>query len=170
MFNSGVFLATSDAVRKIRRNSIEFTYRLFNEWQRVDVIEKLPPDIRKTIESKYPSKYKTQQDVLDDWPIEQGALALACIKSNIKVRYLDEVYNSWGGDEDFRILHCFKSLYKFSRGAMYSEDSEPWIEEYLDSADRSEARQPQISSVSSRSRLHGWLEGRDRSPRRTPGP
>ncbi len=133
MFNSGVFLATSEAARKIRRDSIEFTYRLYDEWQRIDVIEKLPSDIKKIIEAEYPSKYRTQQYVLDDWPIEQGALALGCIKARIEVRYLDGIYNSWGGDEDFHILHCFKSLYKFKRGAMFSEDSETWIKEYLDS-------------------------------------
>ena len=133
MFNSGVFLGTSDAIRKIRRYAVEFTYRLYDEWHRIDAIEKLPPEIKKLIETEYPSKYRTQQYVLDDWPIEQGALALSCIRSNVRVQYLDGIYNSWGGDEDFRILHCFKSLYKFRRGAMYSEDSESWIEEYLDS-------------------------------------
>ena len=133
MFNSGVFLATSGAVRKVRRDAIEFTYRLYDEWQRIDVIEKLPDEVRQILESEYPSKYRTQQYVLDDWPIEQGALALSCIRSNIRVCYLDEIYNSWGGDENFHVLHCFKSLYKFKRGAMYSDDSESWIEEYLES-------------------------------------
>ncbi|MEL7060300.1 MAG: hypothetical protein AAGN46_09780 [Acidobacteriota bacterium] len=133
MFNSGVFLGTAEAIRTIRKDAIEFTYRLFNEWQRIDVIEKLPPELKAVIEAEYPSKVRTQQDVLDDWPIEQGALALACIKAGINVRYLEEAFNSWGGDEDFHVLHCFKSLYKFRRGAMFSADAEPWIAEYLES-------------------------------------
>ncbi len=125
MFNSGVFLATSEAVRKIRRSSVEFTYRLFNEWQRNNALERLPEDIKKQIEIK--------QVVRASWPIEQGALALACINAGVKVRYLDETYNTWGGEADFHVLHCFKSLYQFDRRSMYSADSEEWIAEYLGS-------------------------------------
>lgn len=125
MFNSGVFLATSEAVCKIRRRSIEFTYQLFNDWQRNNALERLPDALKKQIEIK--------QDVLENWPIEQGALALACIRAGVKVQYLEGEYNSWGGDPDFRILHCFKSLYKFNRPSMFSHDSEEWIAEYLDS-------------------------------------
>jgi len=62
-------------------------------------------------------------------PIEQGAIALSCIKAGVSVGYLDEVYNSWG-NLDFRILHCFKSAYKFDRAEMYSESANGWLEEY----------------------------------------
>lgn len=143
MFNSGVFLATPEAVCQIRKHSIEFTYRLFNEWQRIDALEsRLRPSIRRLIKSLYEHKnlrhlYRfkvlSRQNVIDTWPIEQGAVALACIKSGIKVSYLDETYNNWGGDEDFHILHCFKSLYKFDRRTMYAEESEKWIKAYLES-------------------------------------
>jgi hypothetical protein len=120
MFNSGVFLGTSEAVSKIRKDSVEFTYKLFNQWQRVNAIQRLPPFIKDLIHFK--------QEILEGWPIEQGALALACIKSGVEVRYLDGSYNSWGGEEDFHILHCFKSLYKFDRSKVFAEDSEEWIE------------------------------------------
>lgn len=142
MFNSGVFLATPEAVLKIRKDTVEFTYRLFNKWQRTDARENLLPCIKlagkflyryRALGHLYRLKILTRQDVMDSWPLEQGALALACIKSGIEVHYLDEIYNSWGGTDDFRILHCFKSLYKFDRHAMFSGDSEPWIKDYLDS-------------------------------------
>ncbi|MCP4397975.1 MAG: PqqD family peptide modification chaperone [bacterium] len=125
MFNSGVFLATSEAVSKIRRNSIDFTYQLFNEWQRNNTLERLPEHIKQQIEFT--------QEILANWPIEQGALALACIKSGVKVQYLEGTYNTWGGEEDFHILHCFKSLYTFNRIEMFREESEEWIAEYLES-------------------------------------
>lgn len=62
--------------------------------------------------------------------MEQGSIALACIKSGVKVRYLDEIFNSAGPSDNFRILHCFKSAYKFDRSRMYLEG---WFNEYLDS-------------------------------------
>ena len=65
--------------------------------------------------------------------MEQGALALACIKAGICVHYLDEAYNSWGGCDNFKILHCFKSVYKFDRSRMFLNDAETWINEYLNS-------------------------------------
>ena len=123
MFNSGVFLATSEAVTRIRRNAVDFTYRIFNEWQRTDALEKLPEHLKSQVEYR--------KDVTASWPIEQGALALSCIKSGVKVQYLDGLYNSWGGEEDFMILHCFKSLYKFDRPKMFDEKSDSWIQEYL---------------------------------------
>ena len=129
MFNTGVFLATSEAVRKIRRDSIQFTYNLFNRWQKVNAIESLP-----FIKYFYRLKLlKTRQEVWENWTIEQGAIALSCINSGINVQYLDEIFNSWGGDINFRILHCFRSLYKFDRSKMYSKNSQHWIKEYLKS-------------------------------------
>jgi hypothetical protein len=129
MFNTGVFLATSEAVRKIRGNSIQFTYWLFTKWQRYDAIEKLP-----LINSLYRLKvFKTRKKTSDTWSMEQGAIALACIKSGVKVRYLDDIFNTWGPTENFRILHCFKSAYKFDRGSMYSEKSRDWLKEYMNS-------------------------------------
>ena len=74
-----------------------------------------------------------RKNVIEAWPIEQGALALACIDAGVRIRYLDETYNSWGGDDDFHILHCFKSLYQSDRRSMYSEESESWIDAYLQS-------------------------------------
>ena len=133
MFNSGVFLGTSRAIRKIRRKSIEFTYLLFNEWQRTDALCRLPQSIKRIIEELDSSDYQVRPTILADWPIEQGALALSCIKARIKINYLDEVFNSWGGDEAFHVLHCFKSLYQFDRRLMFSEESEGWIKEYLES-------------------------------------
>ncbi len=123
MFNSGVFLATSEAVCRIRSFSVDFTYQIFNQWQRNIALEQLPEDMRR--------RTKVKQLVRESWPIEQGALALACIRSGLRVRYLEEMYNSWGGDADFHILHCFKSLYDFDRHSMYSADSEQWIKEYF---------------------------------------
>ena len=123
MFNSGVFLATSEAVCKIRRLSVDFTYRIFNQWQRSNALEQLPEAVRRQSEVK--------QVVRESWPIEQGALALACIRSEVRVQYLEEIYNSWGGELDFRILHCFKSLYDFNRNTMFSSESDQWIEEYF---------------------------------------
>ncbi len=133
MFNSGVFLATPDAVRKIRKNSIEITYQIFNEWLKTSTLINLPPSVKRALKLLYRPDYPFRQNVSESWPIEQGALALACIKSGVTVRYLDEIYNNWGGDEDLRILHCFKSVYKFNRRTMFTEDSEKWIEEYLES-------------------------------------
>lgn len=133
MFNSGVFLATPDAVLRIRKNAVEFTYRLFNEWQRTNTLRSLPPSVQRALKLLYRPDHPLRQNVLESWPIEQGALALACIKSGINVRYLDESYNNWGGDQDLHILHCFKSVYQFNRRAMFSDDSHRWIEEYLES-------------------------------------
>ncbi len=140
MLNTGIFLATPEAVRQIRRDSVEFTYALFNDWLRTDALERtLLPGMGRILRSLYEykrlrplfrAKLLSRHDVIDAWPLEQGSVALACIKSGIRVRYLDEIYNSWGGDEDFHILHCFKSLYRFDRRTMYAEDSENWIEEY----------------------------------------
>jgi hypothetical protein len=126
MFNSGVFLITPEAARKIRRDSIEFTYALFDEWQKIYQTENLPF-------IKYLYRFgllKTRQKILDTWPIEQGSIALACIKSGVNVRYLDQIYNHPGHTDDFRVLHCFKSVFKFDRGRMYSGD---WCDEYLGS-------------------------------------
>jgi len=39
MFNSGVFLVTSEAVMQIRRDAIEFSYLLYNQWHRIDAFE-----------------------------------------------------------------------------------------------------------------------------------
>lgn len=122
MFNSGVFLATSEAVHKIRRGAIEFTYRIFNDWQRADALQKLPEEIRNLVNPNPP--------VRQNWTIEQGALALSCINAGVSVQYLDETYNSWGGEEDFHVLHCFKSLYQFDRRSMFSASAEQWIKEY----------------------------------------
>lgn len=133
MFNSGVFLGTSGAIRRIRRDAIDFTYRLFNEWQRIDVLDRLPRSVKDLIESHFPGENRTRQHVIADWPLEQGALALACIRSGVRVRYLDEIYNSWGGGCDFRILHCFKSVYDFDRRTMFDDSSNAWIDEYQDS-------------------------------------
>ena len=130
MFNTGVFLATSEAVQKIRKNSIEFTYQIFNEWKRDEVLEQRPI-IQQLLKMKI---LKTRKIVLAGWPIEQGALALATIKAGIKVHYLDEIYNSWGDLEDLRILHCFKSAYGFNRVKMFSKASENWIKSYAKSS------------------------------------
>lgn len=126
MFNTGVFLATSDTVKKIRKNSIQFTYEIYKQWQIYAFVEKLPV-------VKYLYKYrilKSKQQVLQSWPIEQGSVALSCIKAGVKVHYLDEIYNSWGQLEDLRILHCFKSAYKFNRNKIFSKESGKWIKEY----------------------------------------
>ncbi len=142
MFNSGVFVATPDAVLRIRKDAIEFTYRLFNEWQRTDAVERRL--IYAKIATRYLYRYEilrplfrwkilSRQEVVDWWALEQGALALSCIKAGIRVGYLDETYNAWGGSDDFTVLHCFKSLYAFDRAGMLSEAAESWIEEYLDS-------------------------------------
>lgn len=126
MFNTGVFLATPGAVRDIRANSIDFTYGLFTKWHRYDAVENLP-----LIKYLYRLKvFKTRKKTSDTWSMEQGAIALSCIKAGVKVRYLDDVFNTWGPTDDFRILHCFKSAYKFDRRTMYSENSLEWLDEY----------------------------------------
>jgi len=122
MFNSGVFLATPEAVGRVRKSAIEFSYRLFNEWQRANALERLPEEIR--------TQLSIHQVVRQNWTIEQGALALACIDAGVNVQYLDGTYNSWGGEADFHVLHCFKSLYQFDRRSMFSADAEQWIAEY----------------------------------------
>jgi len=126
MFNSGVFLATSETVLKIRKNSIAFTYSLFNHWKFRRIIENMEI-FKKLLKLKI---LKSKKKVLIDWPIEQGALALSCINANVKVEYLDEIYNSWGDLEDLKILHCFKSVYKFDRRYIFSSEAEKWINEY----------------------------------------
>ncbi len=128
MFNTGVFVATSKAVRQIRGDSVEFTYALYDQWLRRDAFEGLPG-------IKYLFHFgllPSRKEVLQNWPIEQGAIALACIKAGLPIAYLDEVYNSWG-NIDFRILHCFKSAYKFDRAKMYSKEAEKWITKYSNS-------------------------------------
>lgn len=55
------------------------------------------------------------------WMGEQCAFALSVTMENIKWKYLDEIYNSWGNLEDIRILHCFKSRYKFNRNDMFRD-------------------------------------------------
>jgi hypothetical protein len=72
----------------------------------------------------------SRRKVLQSWTIEQGALALSCIKAGVKVQYLDEKYNSWGNLVDLVILHCFKSAYKFSREDMFSKKEEKHFESY----------------------------------------
>ena len=99
---------------------------IFNKWKRDCCIEKLPI-IKQLCRLKI---IKTKKEVLTPWVIEQGGIALSCIKAGVKVHYLDAMFNSWGGDKNFRILHCFKSLYKFNRLKMYSKDSQEWIKEY----------------------------------------
>lgn len=63
------------------------------------------------------------------WGSEQFSIALSCIKNDLKVYYLDEIYNSWGNLEDIKILHCFKSRYKFSRERMFV-DFDKWKHNY----------------------------------------
>jgi len=125
MFNAGLFLATSETVKKIRKDTIDFIHTIFNEHHKVDAVEKFP-FIRRLYQFKL---INSRQIVRQTWTIDQGAIALACIKFGIKVRYLDEIYNSWG-NSDFKILHCFKSAYKFDRDTMFSKESEEWIREY----------------------------------------
>jgi len=129
MFNSGVFLATPEAVCRIRKYAVEFTYQLFNEWK-----------VNATVENIRFIKYLFNMNLLKRRTalklhgyVEQGALALACIKAGVNVQYLDEAYNSWGNHPNFKILHCFKSLYKFDRNTMFTDEAKPWIEEYLGS-------------------------------------
>jgi hypothetical protein len=133
MFNSGVFLGTSDAVRRIRRNAVDFTYEMYNEWQRTSVLLELPPSIREFLELTYRDTQPLHQIVYQNWTLEQGALALSCIEADVRVRYLEETYNHWGGDEDLHILHCFKSVYQFDRRTMFDRRDCAWIGEYLES-------------------------------------
>lgn len=125
MFNSGIFVASSEAVNQIRRDAVEFSYILYNQWQRIDALESLLP-----LKCLYKLKLiPSRQQILESWPIEQGALALSCIKAGIAVGYLEERYNSWG-NLDFNILHCFKSAYKFDRETMFADNSKSWLDLY----------------------------------------
>lgn len=63
------------------------------------------------------------------WVAEQFAIALACVENNISVDYLNEIYNSWGNLKDIKILHCFKSRYKFNREKMFI-DFDMWKNKY----------------------------------------
>jgi hypothetical protein len=67
--------------------------------------------------------------ILAHWVCEQFVVALSCIKNNLKVYYMDEVYNSWGNLPDIKILHCFKSRYKFNRKNMF-RDFNNWRNNY----------------------------------------
>jgi len=129
MFNSGVFLASSDAVVQIRKNALDFTYKIYDTWMKYNMLERLPV-------IRYLYTYgilPSHADMLEAWPIEQGALALSCIKAGVKVHYLDEKYNSWGNLADLAILHCFKSAYKFDRNDMFTEKEEKVFYEYAQS-------------------------------------
>lgn len=126
MFNSGVFIASSEAVQKIRKDAIDFAYQIYDTWMKYDMLERLP-----VIKYLYTHGILTSHgDMLEAWPIEQGALALSCIKSGVKVQYLDEKYNSWGNLADLVILHCFKSAYKFSRENMFDGKAAKHFESY----------------------------------------
>jgi hypothetical protein len=129
MFNSGVFIATADAVRSVRKDSINITYQIYDRWLSGEGIRRLPTSVKDQL-AGLNQDYSIQQEVTRYWAIEQGSLALACIKAGINVRYLDEKYNNWGGDEELCILHCFKSVYQFDRRTMYSDESEAWIHDY----------------------------------------
>ncbi len=126
MFNTGVFSATPATVRGIRRDSVEFTYFIFDDFKRVEAIERLPIVKYLFRRKLLPSRQKVRQA----WPIEQGAIALATIKAGLRVAYLQGKFNSWGGDRDFHVLHCFKSAYGFDRATMFSPSADAWLEEY----------------------------------------
>jgi len=126
MFNTGVFVATPNVADKIKDDSIQITYKIFNEWRIRNIIESIP--LFSFLYKK--GILKSKKKVIPSWPIEQGAVALSCIKNGVKVQYLDEIYNSWGNLEDLKILHCFKSAYKFDRSKMFTSDSDAWIKEY----------------------------------------
>jgi hypothetical protein len=100
MFNSGVFAFRSKVGQKIKKDSLKILPKILND-----------------------------RHLKNRWAAEQVALALACIKNNIKVGYLDEMYNSWGNLENIKILHCFKSRYKFDRNTMF-EDFHLWKNDY----------------------------------------
>jgi hypothetical protein len=126
MFNSGVFMASSDAIVKIRKNAVDFTYKIYDEWMKNGGIEHLP--IIKHLYSR--SILRSRRKVLESWTIEQGALALSCIKAGVRIQYLNEKYNSWWNLADLVILHCFKSAYKFSRENMFSKTEEKHFVSY----------------------------------------
>ena len=139
MFNSGVFLATGAAVRRIRGTALEFCYELYERWRRLDQIERILLPFKlstvflyrfRFLRGLFRARLLTRQDVIEPWTIEQGALALACMATETPVAYLDERDNSWGGDDDFRVLHCFKSTYQFERGSLLDPKTPAWIEEY----------------------------------------
>jgi hypothetical protein len=70
-----------------------------------------------------------REHIRSNWMGEQCSIALSCIENDIRVSYLDEIYNSWGNLEDIRILHCFKSRYKFDRKNMF-ENLDEWKNNY----------------------------------------
>ena len=99
-FNTGVFAFKADISKRVGEDALKIT-----------------------------SKIICKDHIKTYWMAEQCALALSCIKNNIKVSYLDEVYNSWGNLEDIKILHAFKSRYKFNRETMF-EDFDQWKGKY----------------------------------------
>ena len=70
-----------------------------------------------------------REHIRSNWMGEQCSIALSCVENDIRVSYLDEIYNSWGNLEDIRILHCFKSRYKFDRKNMF-ENFDEWKNNY----------------------------------------
>lgn len=91
-FNTGVFAFTPRVARKIGEEAMSIMLKIIDK----------------------PEHLKNK------WMGEQCAIALACVTQGVKVKYLHEIYNSWGNLEDIRILHCFKSRYKFDRATMFS--------------------------------------------------
>lgn len=99
-FNTGVFALESKVADKLNKTGLEVLYKILNKYH-----------------------------VRNPHYGEQCAIALACALENIQVKYLDEIYNSWGNLENIKILHCFKSRYKFNRKNMF-ENFDKWKYNY----------------------------------------
>ena len=104
IFNTGVFVATAEAVRRIRARVLDIAYDLSGRWQRVDQVERvlLPMKLstvflyrHEWLRPLFRARLLSRQDVIEPWAIEQGAVALACMATGTRVGYLDERFNSW---------------------------------------------------------------------------
>lgn len=64
-------------------------------------------------------KHELMKRIGNSWMREQCAVSLAATQEDVRPCYLPERFNTWGNAEDARILHCFKSRYKFRRPTMF---------------------------------------------------
>lgn len=112
-FNSGVFLATSDAVRSIRSRAVACNNELAEHAHEMKGFEAA---------RGYGSEEQLTRRI---WCNEQIALSLAVIESGLRTAYLPLRFNSGLVGKDRRlptIFHCFRGLWHFDRSRMFEDD------------------------------------------------
>ena len=124
-YNSGVLVATSDAIRLIRSKSVSIAHQLAREFHEVSGYESRVP-----LEGA-----KTERRISEEWQIEQIALALAVIDSGVEVEYLDGTYNAHTRQPDGelpQVFHCFKQRFFFDRARLFDDDLLDELSEHED--------------------------------------